>query len=472
MSMQHGLQAIHLQRPDGPKMTGTRNRKEKEKSADPVEPFQQVALARDIPFPEIGISFWIFTHRLFQELNEHKVRNVFFLSKEGELLKEIFDQYQIALFGSLKITSHYLLASRKATFIASLRSIDKEDFSRLLDHYRDISIRDFLQSLNLNEGIIEAICRKMVDDCDLRLPGIRHHQVFRELLDLEMFRAAFEAQRQEQKINFIRYLESFGVDYRRAGIHLVDVGWKGSIQDNIYSILSAETTVNGYYIGSFNATERSAGNCKKGLLFDNYPHPSRYFNVFNANRSLFEMILGASHGSARSYRGPATLPTGDGLPTDIRAEKGPGLDHPLVVTDEIPEERQLFERHIQPLQQKIVVLNSEMNRAYMIRQRIPSDEWFARHHARMVFRPTMAEIKWFESLYHYENFGVFEVTKFETSHNFSLYERLRNLKNIVTDPAVLESGVWPPIILRRFGVGFWQSIDGLRRYYREFRTFC
>ncbi len=472
MSRQHGLQAIHLQRPDGKNMAGTRKKKEKDNSADPKQPFEKMALPEEVPFPEIGIDFWIFTHRLFEELNEHDVRNVFFLSKEGEFLKKIFDQYQLSLFGSLKIKSHYLLASRKATFIASLRSIDEEDFSRLLDHYRDISIRDFLQSLNLDNGIIDAICKKMAHDCDLRLSDIRHHHIFQELLALDIFHAAFEAKRLEQKIYFFRYLESFKVDYRGEGLHLVDVGWKGSIQDNIYLILSAEVTVKGYYIGSFNATERSVGNCKKGLLFDNYPRSSPFFNVFNSNRSLFEMILGASHGSARSYRSADTLPTSDGLPGDIRVETGPGVYHPLVVTDEIPEERQLFERHIKPLQQKIVALNSEMNRAYMVSQRIPSEEWFARHHARMVFRPTIAEIEWFESLYHYENFGVFEVTNFETSHNFSLFERLRNLKNIVTDPAVLESGVWPPIILRRFGVGFWQPIDGLRRYYREFGTFC
>ncbi len=122
MSRQHGLQSIHLQRPDGKNMAVTRKKQEIATSADPVQPFQQIALPKDVPFPEIGISFWIFTHRLFEELNEHDVRNVFFLSKEGELLKKIFDQYQIALFGSLKIKSHYLLASRKATFIASLQS--------------------------------------------------------------------------------------------------------------------------------------------------------------------------------------------------------------------------------------------------------------------------------------------------------------------------------------------------------------
>lgn len=471
MSRQHGLQAIYLQRPGSKNMAGIEKRKEKKDSSVPEEVFQKISLPRDMLFPEMAISFWLFTHRLFEELNEKNVRNVFFLSKEGEFLKKIFDQYQIALFGSIKINSHYLLASRKATFIASLRSIDKEDFARLLDHYRDISIRDFLQSLNLDNGIIGLICEKMEHDCDQRISAIRHHHVFRELLTMEVFRDAFETRRKEQRTNFISYLDSFGVEYQKEGLHLVDVGWKGSIQDNIYSILAAEIAVKGYYIGSFNATERAAGNCKKGLLFDNYPHLSPYFNVFNSNRSLFEMVLGASHGSASSYRSSETLRIANGLPGEMTVEAGSGVNHPLVLTHDIAEEQQLFERHIKPLQQKIFSLNSEMTRAYMIHQRIPPDEWFARRHARMVFCPKTAEIEWFESLYHYENFGVFEFTKFATAHNFSPFERLRNLKNIAMDPAVLESGVWPPIILRRFGVGFWRWVDGLRRYYREFGTF-
>lgn len=471
MSRQHGLKAIYLQRQERNNMTCVPKKTNNDNAPDRKEIFRRIALPKDSFFPEIGISFWLFTHRLFAELNEHNVRNVFFLSKEGEFLKKVFDQYQTELFGSIKINSHYLLASRKATFIASLRSIDKEDFARLLDHYRDISIRDFLQSLNLDNGIIGLICEKMEHDCDQRLPGIRHHHVFQELIAMKLFRDAFEARRKEQRINFISYLDSFGVQYRNEGLHLVDVGWKGSIQDNIFYILSAQVSITGYYVGSLNATERVAGNCKKGLLFDNHPHPSPYFRVFNCNRSLFEIVLGASHGSANSYRSPEYMQAGDGLTADIPAEAYAGARHPLVLTHDIAEEQQLFEARIKPLQQQILRLNSEMNRAYMIYQTIPADEWFARHHARMVFRPKIAEIEWFESLYHYENFGVFEFTGFDTSHNFSLLERLRNLKNIVRDPAVLESGIWPPIILRRFGVGFWQRIDGLRRYYREFGNF-
>ncbi len=467
MAAQHGLRTMHLQRPE------TSRRPKGMEAAEPPRQnqcalFAKISLPKDSCFPEIGLSLWLFTHRLVEELIERDVHDVFFLSKEGEFLKRIFDHYQDQLFGGKIITSHYLLASRKATFIASLRPLESEDFSRLLDHYRDISIRDFLQSLNFEETVIESLCRKLRHDCCQRLANIRQQQAFRELLTLKAFRQAYESRRQQQRHNFLGYLDTFGVDYRTQGLHLVDVGWKGSIQDNIYYILSKETAVQGYYIGSLNATERVAGNRKKGLLFDNAEQPTPYFNVFNSNRSLFEMVLGAGHGSAIAYRSRDDRPADQAGPEGNPVEDGGRCCPPLVATLELALERQLFIDHIQPLQQKLFALNSEMNRASMIEQTVPDDAWFARHHGRMVFLPTKGEIEWFEVLYHYENFGIFEFTNFAASHNFSLIERLHHLKNIIKDPPVLESGVWPPIILRRFGVGFWQKIDGRRRYYREF----
>ncbi len=455
MAAQHGLRTLHLQRP--------------ETSCRPPGPsFAKISLPKDSCFPEIGLSLWLFTHRLVEELIERDVHDVFFLSKEGEFLKRIFDHYQEQLFGGKIIASHYLLASRKATFIASLRPLDSEDFSRLLNHYRDISIRDFLQSLNFEETVIESLCRKLRHDCHQRLANIRQQQAFRELLTIEAFRQAYESRRQQQRHNFLGYLDTFAVDYRTQGLHLVDVGWKGSIQDNIYYILSRETVVQGYYIGSLHATERVPGNGKKGLLFDNAKQQTPYFSVFNSNRSLFEMVLGAGHGSALAYRSRDDRPADQAGPEGNVVEDGGRCGHPLVATLELAEERQLFIDQIQPLQEKLFALTSDMSRACMIEQSVPDDAWFARHHGRMVFLPTKGEIEWFEALYHYENFGIFEFTNFAASHNFSLIERLCHLKNIIKDPPVLESGVWPPIILRRFGVGFWQKIDGRRRYYREF----
>jgi hypothetical protein len=36
------------------------------------------------------------------------------------------------------------------------------------------------------------------------------------------------------------------------------------------------------------------------------------------------------------------------------------------------------------------------------------------------------------------------------------------------NPAMLEMGLWPPIILRRLGLDWYRHINGRRRFQREF----
>jgi hypothetical protein len=88
----------------------------------------------------------------------------------------------------------------------------------------------------------------------------------------------------------------------------------------------------------------------------------------------------------------------------------------------------------------------------------------------MVFRPTEAEIGFFESLYHLENFGVFEYTDFRSQAGLSLSERWQNFIELRKNPSVLEMGTWPPIILRRLGLDWYRYLNGYRRHWREFGT--
>ena len=263
MASEHGVRAIHLT-PKYPEtlikcLNGNR-------SATSL--FDEIQIDNAQPFSEMGVSLWYFTHQLFQKLCEVEARDVFFLSKEGEFLKKLFELYQTELFGKIIIRTHYLLVSRKSTFIASLRSLEKEDFSRLLDHYRDISLKDFLQSLNFKPSDITKICTVPDINYDQRLTEIRNHSTFKSLLKNDIFQKVYEKRRCEQKRNFLNYFKSFGIDFPSKGIHLVDVGWKGSIQDNIYHILDKKTVVNGYFVGLLNPTEQYANNKKTGILYN------------------------------------------------------------------------------------------------------------------------------------------------------------------------------------------------------------
>ena len=89
----------------------------------------------------------------------------------------------------------------------------------------------------------------------------------------------------------------------------------------------------------------------------------------------------------------------------------------------------------------------------------------------MVFTPTKEEVDLFTQLYHLENFGIFEFTNFSAGPLPSLLERVKHLKNVVLHPGVLETGVWPPVILNRLGLGAFYRIDGMLRYWKEFKKF-
>ena len=470
MAKQQGIAAIQLQRPRQKEFYTRWHPKDLADQQLVISRFTK-ALHNETPFHEMANSLWFFIYLLFHELIKERVKHVFFFSKEGEFLKKLFDRFQEDLYGHIVISSYYLLVSRKSTFIASLRPLGQEDFSRLFNHYRDISLRDFLLSLNLEESVASEICRALDLDLTTRLPDLPNRQEFQVLISDPSFQAIYDSRRRKQRKNFISYLDSYGIDYAQQGLTIVDVGWKGSIQDNLYHILDGKVCIRGYYIGSIIAPSKNESNRKSGMLFDDSPSPTSFFHVYNNNRSLFEMVLGATHGSADGYFAKDEY---EHLPNDhqrivseyISSENG----ELYVATLDLPEERRLFKEVISPLQERIDTAFVLQNKAYIKSGcSLPQPEWFARQHARMVFKPRREEVDIFERLYHLENFGIFEYTDFMTGEKLPVRQRLRNFKNIMKNQTILESGIWPPIILRRLGIGFYRHIDGYKRFSREFK---
>ncbi|MDU9051109.1 MAG: HAD family hydrolase [Candidatus Electrothrix sp. Rat3] len=436
------------------------------------------AVSTEGVFKEISTTLWYFTRNLLETLQEQRIQDVVFFSKEGEFLKKLFDRMQDDLFGCRVIRSHYLLVSRKATFLASLRPLAEEGFSRLFAYYRDISPRDFLLSLNFEDSLARSLCAEIGLDYEARVPNLAESTEFRSLLAADSFQRIYEERRMQQQSNFLTYLDSLGIAYAQDGLTVVDVGWKGSIQENVYNILEGRVDMQGFYAGFLVAAESLENNRKQGILFDN-TRPLPHFNVYNNNRSLFEMMLGASHGSADGYFTPeqfAQLPDDhqreirESIRTKNGSENGSENGEVLVTTLDLPEERRLFGEKIRPIQEQIFADACRLNQAFLRSGcTVPEPEWFARRHARMVFTPTTEEVEFFERLYHLENFGVFEYTDFCTDADLSLKERWQNFVTLRKDPAILEMGTWPPIILRRLGLDFYRHINGYRRLRREFK---
>lgn len=372
------------------------------------------AQREDVPFEELASSLYLFARRLYENALRNGVKDLFFFAREGQLLQRMFDIVQ-SHEPVATIRSHYLKVSRRSTFLLSLCELDQENFDVLFRQYRSISIAEFLKSLALDEHVAMLADALGVELALLtqRSSDLPQDPLFGHLLKHPSFRSLYETERIARSNAFGTYVAGFTDGRVPEHLHVVDVGWKGSIQDNLFNWLrnryGEAAGVSGYYIGLVASGSAGVMNIKSGLLFScvgGLPTPG-YF-VFNENRSLFEVLLHANHGSAQRY-----IEVGDGE---------------VVVVEDTFDEGPMIEAFVEPVAQRILVAFTRI--AEMLSSANPSDrqllEFAVECHARLVFSPSQQEIDWIRSLSHVENFGVFEASIFDgRKFSRSVLARLR-----------------------------------------------
>ncbi|MBQ6816130.1 MAG: HAD-IA family hydrolase [Clostridia bacterium] len=252
-----------------------------------------------IPFINYTFYLYLFTYNLFNELKSAGAKNVFFLAREGKILKRVFEEYQ-KLNDDFTIKAHYLYASRASTMLPSLQNIKQEDFSCFFAEYNNCSVLDFLVSLGFTTEEIDDVCKNININKDEKIHNFSKSKEFNALKNSK-FIDLYESKRAEQKSNFVEYINSFGANLQKEGLYIVDVGWKGSIQSNIFKILDKKVTVKGYYIGLSGNRCVDSKNLKKGLVFSKYPVKSSYYECFSQHTYFTEILLSADHGPTCYY---------------------------------------------------------------------------------------------------------------------------------------------------------------------------
>lgn len=382
-------------------------------------------------FPELATTLFYFIEKLHDALVEQGVEQVYFLSREGQPLMRMFEMYRGRVGG--RIASRYLEVSRRSTLLPSLAPLAEENFETLFRQYRRISLFEFLSSLGL-----EAQARSIAQALGLpdgtearREEDFPSSPTFMALKALPQFQDLYESERAARRCAFISYLAELSGGILPSRLVIVDVGWKGTIQDNLFALLCRKgdtpvRSVTGYYVGLVAEGAAGPSNDKFGLLFSSVGAPSPNYRVFNENRALFEVVLAADHGSIVSYE-----TTANGRAQPIRGEFEEGE---MLAAEVFPVQRQLFahfERHLAAMPPVA------KGRPLPFKEAV-------RAHARMVFNPTPRERTWFSSVFHVENYGVFERSRFAAPESRpGLVQRLRFLKQVLQRRDVGALGFWP-----------------------------
>lgn len=255
---------------------------------------------KEKPFNSYIAEINLFISNLFEDVVKDNVQTLLFCSREGQMIKKLFDVYQ-SQFQYQFINTQYFYVSRKSTLIASLDNIEQENFNIIFRQSDRLPLKVFLDNLGFSRIQIEEILNEcnLSISCDVSYNNIK--EIKNELKKSKLFCQIFDNNRLQQKRLFKQYLFSFIKGSNR--VDLVDVGWKGTIQDNIQSILGKDYIVSGYYLGAYLHGEykNTVVQNKKGLLFYDYPQKSKYFSVFSRKYIYYEKIFAADHGPVLKY---------------------------------------------------------------------------------------------------------------------------------------------------------------------------
>jgi HAD-hyrolase-like len=383
-------------------------------------------------FEELALSLFLFTRRLDAAVRSQGLTRLHFLSREGQFLLKLWEAYQELTPGlrDRPVRAGYLYVSRRSTFPGTLSPLMAESFETLFRQYRSLSPGMFLASLGVDDARAAALCGRLGLDRDTLIEDFPASPALATLLASPEFTAVYDAVRERQAHLLRGYLEQeFGEDET---IAVVDVGWKGTIQDHLRLSLSPRRRLIGFYCGLTGHGMALPGNEKRPLLFSFAGELARAAATFGQVRQLFEANLLADHGSVRGY-----------------AEEG-GRFVPVLETQ--PEEAEMYARHAAPLQQRLLAVFRALaaDPSFIAMPDAELEALAEAAHMRIIDTPTRAEVAWHGAQRFYENFGKMEVRSLVETPATA---RAQMLKAFFLDRQRFEAeaGEWPAIHLHRHG---------------------
>lgn len=256
-----------------------------------------------IPYTEYIVFYHTFVERMYETAKRKKLKDLFFLSREGQYLKKLFDSYQAfaQIDETRKINTHYLKVSRQASLQIALQDINVEDFGYLQKKYSNLSVNDFLLAVNCPDVLRTQIISELNVEGKTNIEDFFNSSIFDDLKQNKTFTIYYNAHRESSRKAFDTYIHSFNSDIEKNGINLVDIGWGGTMQEAIYKFFDHKIAVTGYYLGLGEIYNLQPKTKRYGLNFSLMPYANYNDCILMANMQLYEQFSAADHGSAVGY---------------------------------------------------------------------------------------------------------------------------------------------------------------------------
>lgn len=240
-----------------------------------------------------------FTLWLGEQVRHRGACKVFFLARDGQILKRFFDMYA-ELIG-WRIDSRYLLVSRASLYPSLIFTDAEAALDQFSQVWGDLPIAIAVERLSLTfEEFGQGLKKHGFNSPDTRLnsSNVGSFRAFmREKWKL------IQERNQEKHSSILSYLdqEKFLSDEDAV---VVDLGWHLSLQKCLVSLtrsLRIEKPILGLYLGIFRSAPVAVDLVASGYLV-NRDRPVAISNLIRCGPSLIELLHSANHGTVMGYR--------------------------------------------------------------------------------------------------------------------------------------------------------------------------
>lgn len=253
----------------------------------------------DFGYQCFGPLLYGFVNWLRKDLKKKKFKNVLFMSRDGYIMKKVYDQ----ICDDKDIKSTYFEVSRRSLRVPTYnKNMDYKDMLDVLTVPNLTNPKQVLDSWGLSPNLYKNDLKKYGFSLDM---GIKREDLYKNS-DFEKFfleiREDILSNATDELEALKKYLVKFQFSEKTA---IVDIGWGGSMQHFLIETLNKmgiENNIYGYYVGLTNksiANLYNNGLNAKGYAFD-------AMNKGDTDRErpfvgLFETLFLEQDGSVKRY---------------------------------------------------------------------------------------------------------------------------------------------------------------------------
>ncbi|THH35616.1 HAD family hydrolase [Neolewinella litorea] len=250
----------------------------------------------------VGPMFYGFVHNSLKQAVDEGIKRLYFLARDGYLLKIIAEE--IIAFFHYDIEIRYLYTSRQATYFASIFCLTTSCFRWIFQEMDNaISFNIVAKRLHFKPNVLidyldPDLKHSLVNHgVENRLTNALISRLQNELLSNSALKAEVESKARVYRETVVCYFEQEGL-FQGERIGFVDIGWRGTLQDAIFKILKSKkgnVKLTSYYLA---VTYFSAHTSAENRRVPAYMFPS----IRPGKGPILELLLQCEHGTTLRYQ--------------------------------------------------------------------------------------------------------------------------------------------------------------------------